>query len=147
MSNDVWGDVNEWGLKDHSDDSKTSSLDLVCGKQVDEAQAAGKTRYAGVVYYFCSKECHRNFELAPGKYIGQSHGTTPNRIEVNSAKEEDLRRIFHVDDDGLKQILQNRPYLTWDEFKRKNPGFSDLMLQSIRQSGVIISRHDLHRLV
>jgi YHS domain-containing protein len=147
MSDDVWGDVKEWGLKDHSDHSATISLDPVCGKQVDEAKAAGKTAYAGVVYYFCSKECQNDFEHAPGGYIGQRHGTTPNMIDVNSADEEELRRIFHVGDDGLNQILRNRPYLTWDDFKSKNPGFSDLMLQSIRQSGVIISRHDLHRLV
>jgi YHS domain-containing protein len=144
MGDEVWGDVKEWGLRDHSDDSPTISIDPVCGKQVDEDKRAGKARYAGVVYYFCSKECHNKFELAPGEYFGQPHGPSSQTIDINSADAEDLRRIFHVDDNGLNQILQNRPYRTWADFETKNPGFSEPMLRSIRKAGVIIGRNDLH---
>ena len=61
-----------WGLQDYSDNSSTRSIDPVCGMEVEESQAAGKTSYAGQVYYFCSKECQKNFEQDPGYYIGQA---------------------------------------------------------------------------
>ena len=62
-----------FGLKDYSDQSHTHSVDPVCGMTVDESKAAAKTTYAGQTYYFCSKECQRNFELEPAHYIGQPH--------------------------------------------------------------------------
>ena len=57
-----------FGLEDHSDDQPTLSRDPVCGAAVDEAKAAGRTGYAGVTYYFCSKECQKTFESNPGKF-------------------------------------------------------------------------------
>ena len=60
-----------WGLEDYSDGSVTYSRDLVCGKVVEEKHAALKTSYAGETYYFCSKDCQRNFELDPRHYVGQ----------------------------------------------------------------------------
>ena len=62
-----------FGLDNHSDATATFSVDPVCGSSVDEHQAAGKTSYAGQMYYFCSKDCQRIFEEAPGDYIGQKH--------------------------------------------------------------------------
>jgi YHS domain-containing protein len=61
-----------YGLQDYSDGSVTLSVDPVCGASVDEERAAGKTNYAGQVYYFCSKDCQKCFEDAPGTYIGQA---------------------------------------------------------------------------
>lgn len=147
MQDEVWGGVKDWGLKDHSDGSAVFSTDPVCGKRVDEAKAAGRTGYAGTVYYFCSKECQRTFEQAPGQHIGQPHLPLRREIDVNTATKEDLKSIFHTDEDRIDQIIQNRPYKNWTEFKSKNPGFSDVMLESLKQSGVSISVHDLHRIV
>ena len=62
-----------WGLQDYSDGSAVASIDPVCEMAVDEQTAAGKTEYAGQIYYFCSKDCQTNFELDPGHYIGQAH--------------------------------------------------------------------------
>ncbi len=59
-----------FGLKDYSDGSATYSLDLVCGRKVDEAKSAGKVTHLGVTYYFCSKECKERFEQSPGSYTG-----------------------------------------------------------------------------
>ena len=59
-----------WGLEDYSDGSPTRSIDPVCGMTVDESKAAGKAEFAGQFYYFCSKECKRNFEEEPRYYIG-----------------------------------------------------------------------------
>ncbi len=147
MHDEVWGSVKDWGLKDYSDDSPTISLDPVCGMQVDEAEAAGSTRYSGAVYYFCSKECQKNFEQTPGDYFGHPHGPSSHVVDINVASGEDLRRVLHVDDDGIHKILQNRPYQSWANFKSKNPGFSEPMLKGLRRSGVILSTPDLHRMV
>jgi P-type Cu+ transporter len=60
-----------FGLKDYTDGSAVQSIDPVCGMTVDESQAAGKAQYAGQVYYFCSRECQRDFEEDSGIFIGQ----------------------------------------------------------------------------
>ena len=60
-----------YGLQDYSDASPTFALDPVCGMRIDQAKAAAETNYAGETFYFCSKECQRDFELDPGRYIGQ----------------------------------------------------------------------------
>ncbi|HWC97687.1 MAG TPA: YHS domain-containing protein [Candidatus Sulfopaludibacter sp.] len=148
MKDGVWGDVNDWGLQDHSNNSPVISIDPVCNRQVDEAKAAGKTTYAGVVYYFCSQECKNLFDQAPGQYTGRVHqGRSPHIVDINAANAEDLRSVFPVNEDSLNQILKNRPYQSWDDFRTKNPGFSDPMLRSIRKSGVVIGTPNLNRLV
>jgi YHS domain-containing protein len=62
-----------FGLKDYSDGTATQSVDPVCGRIVDESDAAGKVEYAGQVYYFCSRECKTDFQDHPGTFIGQRH--------------------------------------------------------------------------
>jgi YHS domain-containing protein len=66
-----------FGLQDYSDGSPTRSVDPVCGRTVDEADAAAKTGYAGQTYYFCSKDCQKNFELDPAGYVARF--TSPSR--------------------------------------------------------------------
>ncbi len=61
-----------YGLQDYSDHQPVYSLDPVCGMKVDESKAAGKTGYAGQMYYFCSVDCKIKFEEDPGRFIGQS---------------------------------------------------------------------------
>jgi Cu+-exporting ATPase len=46
--------------------------DPVCGMDVDESTAAGKSEYKGQTYYFCSPGCKRSFDQDPEKYVGQS---------------------------------------------------------------------------
>lgn len=50
--------------------------DPVCGMQVDEKTAAGKSEYKGQTYYFCSPGCKSSFDKEPEKYVGgaQAHG-------------------------------------------------------------------------
>ena len=52
--------------------------DPVCGMQVDEKTAAGKSEYKGQTYYFCSPGCKKSFDKEPEKYVGkaqpQAHG-------------------------------------------------------------------------
>ncbi len=43
--------------------------DPVCGMQIDEANAAGKSEYRGKTYYFCSLGCKASFDKEPEKYV------------------------------------------------------------------------------
>jgi YHS domain-containing protein len=44
--------------------------DPVCGMDVDEKKAAGKSEYKGLTYYFCSPGCKQAFDKEPDKYVG-----------------------------------------------------------------------------
>ncbi len=46
--------------------------DPVCGMEVDEKKAAGKSEYQGQTYYFCSPGCKKSFDKEPEKYIGKA---------------------------------------------------------------------------
>ena len=46
--------------------------DLVCGMQVDEKTAAGKSEYKGQTYYFCSPGCKKSFDKEPEKYVSKA---------------------------------------------------------------------------
>lgn len=45
-------------------------IDPVCGMEVKEEEAAGKTEYKGDTYYFCATACQEKFEENPGKFVG-----------------------------------------------------------------------------
>lgn len=47
-------------------------MDPVCGMQIDESQAAAQLVYEGRVIYFCSQDCRRTFENAPGEFVENS---------------------------------------------------------------------------
>ncbi|HZS09125.1 MAG TPA: YHS domain-containing protein [Blastocatellia bacterium] len=57
-----------------------TQTDLVCGRLVDEENAAGQSEYLGRDYYFCSEDCKHKFDQRPEEYVvrpGQAqHGTT-----------------------------------------------------------------------
>ena len=46
--------------------------DPVCGMQIEENEAAGKTDYQGRTYHFCSSACQRKFEENPEQYADNS---------------------------------------------------------------------------
>lgn len=43
--------------------------DVVCGMDIDPAQAAGTSEYQGQTYYFCSTGCKRQFDKEPERYV------------------------------------------------------------------------------
>ena len=43
--------------------------DPVCGMEVEEEKAAGKSEYKGKTYYFCAPGCKKTFDSDPEKYI------------------------------------------------------------------------------
>jgi Cu+-exporting ATPase len=42
--------------------------DPICNMEVDEQTAEFKSQYASQTYYFCTAECHAQFELRPEHY-------------------------------------------------------------------------------
>lgn len=49
----------------------TTHTDPVCGMQVDENRAAGKSEHGGKTYFFCSGGCQAKFEENPERYRTQ----------------------------------------------------------------------------
>ena len=49
----------------------TTHKDPVCGMQIEETQAVGKSDYLEQAYYFCSEVCQTKFDEEPEKYINQ----------------------------------------------------------------------------
>jgi Cu+-exporting ATPase len=45
-------------------------VDPVCGMQVDERTAAGRSEHEGRAYYFCSAGCKQKFDEEPERYAG-----------------------------------------------------------------------------
>lgn len=45
--------------------------DPVCGMQVIETSAAGRSEYEGRTYYFCSTACKAKFDQNPKQYVAQ----------------------------------------------------------------------------
>ena len=46
--------------------------DPVCGMQIEESQAVGKSDYLEKTYYFCSAVCKTKFDEEPKIYINQT---------------------------------------------------------------------------
>jgi YHS domain-containing protein len=58
--------------------------DPVCGMEVDEHQAAGKSEYQGRTYHFCSPACQDRFEEDPPRYADprMAHQDVSRRLTV-----------------------------------------------------------------
>lgn len=52
--------------------------DVVCGMEVDEESAAGKTEYQGKTYYFCSPGCKRAFDKNLKRFVTKPPTRTSN---------------------------------------------------------------------
>jgi YHS domain-containing protein len=46
-------------------------VDPVCGMQVEEGSAAGRSEHKGREYFFCSRGCKEKFDEAPEKYAAR----------------------------------------------------------------------------
>jgi len=43
--------------------------DPICGMEVDEKKAAGRSEYQGKTYYFCAVACKKEFDGNPAKHV------------------------------------------------------------------------------
>ncbi len=58
-----------------------TDIDPVCGKTVQTANAKPSV-YAGMVYYFCSRDCRERFEAAPQSYLAATVANVTNEKET-----------------------------------------------------------------
>lgn len=49
--------------------------DPVCGMQINEHQAAGKSDFQGKTFHFCSATCKEQFDQNPQRYTSQQATT------------------------------------------------------------------------
>lgn len=54
--------------------------DPVCGRHINEQQAAAKHEYQDETFYFCSPGCLQQFARNPSRYADQR---TPRTIQAN----------------------------------------------------------------
>lgn len=59
-------------LTNQGDYFMTMQTDPVCGMQIEESAAAGKSEYQGQTFYFCSAACKTRFDEEPEKYVNQT---------------------------------------------------------------------------
>jgi YHS domain-containing protein len=48
-----------------------TTIDPVCGMNVEPEKAVGQSEYQGEKYYFCCSECKRLFDLDPTNYVNE----------------------------------------------------------------------------
>ena len=44
-------------------------IDPVCGVQVTQQNAAGRSAHQGKTFYFCSEDCEKQFDQDPEPYV------------------------------------------------------------------------------
>lgn len=54
------------------------ATDLVCGMQVETANAAATLKHAGSTYYFCSDRCQERFADDPNRFLHRQVGDPPS---------------------------------------------------------------------
>jgi len=59
----------------HATDEELLAMakDPVCGMEVDEKTAAGKSEHKGKTYYFCASGCKQAFDKNPEKYLSDDN--------------------------------------------------------------------------
>jgi Cu+-exporting ATPase len=50
----------------------STTIDPVCGMQVDPALAAGHSEYSGATFHFCAIGCKERFDSAPEQFVGKT---------------------------------------------------------------------------
>lgn len=73
-----------------------------------------------------------------GLYVKLNKGvkmadTRSGKVNLNSASVDELSRIPGIGKEHAKDIVNYRPFRSWDDLK-KVPGFSDTMVQDIRDN-------------
>ena len=62
--------------------------DPVCGMEIEEYEAVGKSDYKGTTYFFCAPSCEMAFQKEPGKYVRRLSSGDDSLISNNQQKEK-----------------------------------------------------------
>ena len=65
-------------------------IDPVCGMQVNQQNAAGRSAHQGKTFYFCSENCKKQFDQDPEPYVhwecASRAGNTPKATGLRAGR-------------------------------------------------------------
>ncbi len=61
-----------------------------------------------------------------------------NGVDLNTASEQELERVGGLGQDRARRIVQQRPFQSWEDVKNKIEGFSDKLVEDLKQAGATI---------
>ncbi len=73
------------------------AMDLVCGMEVKEEEAAAISVYKGKTYYFCSEGCKKKFDRNPERYMETQEGTKDEKEEHSEPQKEEAIKTERID--------------------------------------------------
>ncbi|MGZ4814422.1 MAG: ComEA family DNA-binding protein [Terriglobales bacterium] len=65
--------------------------------------------------------------------IGDAKG-----IDLNSASEQELEQVGGIGPERARRIVEQRPFQSWDDLKNKVEGFSDKLVEDLKEAGATI---------
>jgi DNA uptake protein ComE-like DNA-binding protein len=63
-----------------------------------------------------------------------------NGVDLNSASIDQLKNVGGLGEDRARRIVQERPFDSWDDLKNKVEGFSDTLVDDLKQAGARLDR-------
>lgn len=64
-----------------------------------------------------------------------------NGVDLNSASRDELERVGGLGRERAQRIIESRPLRNWDDVRRIE-GFSDKLVQDLRQAGARVGGSD-----
>lgn len=61
-----------------------------------------------------------------------------NGINLNTASYEELAEKLQIGDRKTQYILENRPYSSWDDFRKKVPDLPDSTVNDLKRGNAVI---------
>jgi DNA uptake protein ComE-like DNA-binding protein len=61
-----------------------------------------------------------------------------SNVDLNSASQEELEQVGGLGQERARRIIQARPFNSWEDLKNKVEGFSDTLVNDLKQAGATI---------
>lgn len=95
------------------------AIDPVCGMQVNENRAAGKSEYKGKTYYFCSTHCKTTFDKEPEKYAQKPEATAGHNHHHEHMHHERADHSMHMGHAGHGHGGHEHHAMMVEDFKKR----------------------------
>jgi Cu2+-exporting ATPase len=95
------------------------AIDPVCGMQVNENRAAGKSEHKGKMYYFCSTHCKTTFDKEPEKYAQKPEATAGHNHHHEHMHHERADHSMHMGHAGHGHGGHEHHAMMVEDFKKR----------------------------